>query len=180
MLALLLIFLTAAWLSEGMLSVGLAPNAQVRRASLWLGLWTGAVLLSAAAMLRSAALPDAWNFLSAFGLLCVLLQLASGRAQPAQLQGAAQRWRMALPLISGNLALLAHVFIPVSPMPVTALWASVGLSIALVLLVPVAMAVLDRLQVSRVPAAMRGTPIVILTAALAAIGLAGLARSLPW
>lgn len=173
MQALFLIFLAAAWLSEAVLAVGLAPNAEARRASLSLGLATGfAALLSA--LLAS---PD---FLIALFFLCVLLQLASGRAQPVRLAAAAQRWRMALPLLSGNLAVLAHSFTAGPHAPFATLSASVGLTIALVLLVPVAMAVVDRLQVSLVPTFMRGTPIVIVTAALAAIGLTGLAKGLPW
>ena len=173
MQALLLVFLAAAWLGEAVLAVGLAPNAQARRASLSLGLATGvAVVLSA--LLAS---PD---FLLAFCFLCVLLQLSSGRAHPTRLAAAAQKWRRALPLLSGNLAVLAHFFTAGPLAPGAMLSSSVGLTIALVLLVPVARAVLDRLQVSLVPAFMRGAPIVIVTAALAAIGLTGMVQGLPW
>ena len=52
--------------------------------------------------------------------------------------------------------------------------------VTLALLVPVAMALLDRLQVSQVPPSLRGTPITMLCAASAALGLMGLAPVLPW
>lgn len=188
MQALFLVFLAAAWLNEQILAVGLAQNADARRASLSLGLATGvAVLLSA--LLASANWPgtefDAAparlpHFLFAFCFMCVLMQLASGRTHPARLRAGAHRWRVALPLLSGNLAVLAHSITEGSPKPATLLAGSVGLTIALALLMPVAMAVQDRLQVSQVPAPMRGTPIIMLSAGLAALGLMGLGPVLPW
>ena len=190
MQALFLVFLSAACLNELVLAVGLARNAGARRASLSLGLATGvAVLLPAllatsgwpvSALQVNAAPPRLLHFLFAFCFLCVLMQLASGRAQPTPLKAAAQQWRVALPLLSGNLAVLAYSTTEGLPRPVAMLAASVGLTIALAVLVPVAMAVLDRLQVSLLPAPMRGTPVIILSAALAAIGLMGLAPGLPW
>lgn len=190
MQALFLVFIAAAWLNESVLAVGLAPNSEVRRASLSLGLATGAALLLSALPavpiwpgsafqenLSDTRLPD---FLFAVCFLCLLLQLASGRAHPARLGPAAHRWRMASPLLSGNLAVLSQYFTLGPRTPVAILSASLGLTAAVILLVPVAMAVLDRLHVSLVPRSLRGTPIVILTATLAAIGLTGLAAGLPW
>lgn len=191
MQALFLIFLAAAWLNELVLAIGLAPDPVARRASASLGLATGVAVLLAALLL---ATPDSasaafraseagtrlLDFLFALSFACVLLQLASGRARPARLQPAAQQWRLALPLLSGNLAVLVQAITGGSPRPVATLAASLGLTFALALLAPVAMAVLDRLQLSLVPTPMRGTPVVILSAALAAVALTGLAPVLPW
>lgn len=191
MQALFLIFLAAAWLNEGVLAIGLAPDPVARRASASLGLATGVVVLLAA---LSLAAPD-WasaavqageaetrllDFLFALSFACVLLQLASGRARPPRLKPAAQQWRVALPLLSGNLAVLAQAITGGSPQPVATLAASIGLTFALALLAPIAMAVLDRLQLSSLPTPMRGTPVIILSAALAAVALMGLAPVLPW
>ena len=174
MQALFLVFLAAAWLSELVLAVGLAQNANARRGSLSLGLATGVAVLMPVLV---ASLP---HFLFALSFTCVLMQLASGRTHPALPQAGVQRWRVALPLLSGNLAVLAHAIMVGSHRPVALLAASVGLTLVLALGVPVAMAAQDRLHVSLLPASMRGTPIVILSAALAALGLTGLAPALPW
>ena len=174
MQALFLVFLAAAWLSELVLAVGLAQNANALRGSLSLGLATGVAVLMPVLV---ASLP---HFLFALCFMCVLMQLADGRARPARLQAGAQRWRVALPLLSGNLAVLAHAIMVGFHRPAALLAASVGLTLVLALGVPVAIAAQDRLHVSLLPASMRGTPIVILSAALAALGLTGLAPVLPW
>jgi len=190
MQALFLVFLAAAWLNELVLAVGLARDRQARRAGLSMGLATGAVV-SAAALLAWSGWPDApvpgvpsatrlQHFPIAFAFMCVLLQLASGRRQPARLGAAAHHWRVSLPLLSGTLAVLANASSLGSPQPVATLAASLGLSVTLALLVPVAMALLDRLQVSQVPSSLRGTPIAMLCAASAALGLMGLAPALSW
>ncbi|OGT55670.1 MAG: hypothetical protein A3E01_17050 [Gammaproteobacteria bacterium RIFCSPHIGHO2_12_FULL_63_22] len=191
MQSLFLVFLAAAWLNEGVLAIGLAPDPAARRASASLGLATGAAVLMT---VLSLATPD-WtgtvfkageagtrllDFLFALSFACVLLQLASGRARPARLNPGAQQWRVALPLLSGNLAVLAQAITGGSQRPVATLAASIGLSFALALLAPAATAVLDRLHVSTVPTPMRGTPVIILSAALAAVALTGLAPVLPW
>ena len=190
MQALFLVFLAAAWLSEMILAIGLSPHAMSRRASLSLGLATGVAVLVPALLdsthwLGTASESNSGatrlpHFLFAVSFMCVLMQLASGRARPAHLSAGARHWRIALPLLSGNLAVFANYLISVPRRPVDTLAASIGLTITLALLVPIAMAVLDRLQVSRVPAPMRGTPIIILTAALAAVGLTELFPVLPW
>ncbi|MCX7041783.1 MAG: hypothetical protein NT117_03660 [Gammaproteobacteria bacterium] len=190
MQALFLVFLAAAWLNELVLAAGLARDRQARRAGLSMGLATGAVVSAAALLAWSGwpgsaayALPSAsrlQHFPIAFAFMCVLLQLASGRRQPALLGAAAHHWRVSLPLLSGNLAVLANASSLASPRPVATLAASLGLSVTLALLVPVAMALLDRLQVSQVPSSLRGTPIAMLCAASAALGLMGLARGLSW
>jgi hypothetical protein len=174
MQALFLVFLAAAWLSELVLAVGLAQSAKARRGSLSLGLATGVAVLATALLISPPP------FLFALCFMCVLMQLASGRAHPAPLQAGAQRWRAALPLLSGNIAVLIHSIMAHSHKPAALLAASAGLTLALALGVPVAMAVQDRLQVSLVPASLRGTPIVMLSAALAALGLMGLGPLLPW
>ena len=188
MQALFLVFLAAAWLNELVVAVALARDTGVRHASLTLGLATGVALFLTALL----AAPD-WlgpsfdavperlgDFLFASCFMCVLMQLASGRAHPAALRAGAQQWRVALPLLSGNLAVMACSITQGLPKPVATLAASLGLTVALALLAPIAMAVLDRLQVSMVPAAMRGTPIIVLSAALAALGMTGLGPALPW
>lgn len=188
MQALFLVFLAAALLSELVLAVGLAQDAGTRRTRLTLGLGAGFVVLLAALL----ASPD-WpglsfdplpaqlhDFLFAWCFLSVLMQLACGRAHPARLRAGAQQWRVSLPLLSGNLAVLAYSITRGVLQPVALLTISVGLTIALALLVPVAMAVLDRLQVSLLPTPVRGTPIILLSAALAALGLTGLGPVLRW
>ena len=185
---LFLVFLAAAWLNELVMAVGLARNAGARRASLSLGLAAGVALLLPALLVSpdwpgssSAAVPAQLpDFLFAFCFMCVLMQLASGRAHPAAFRAGTQQWRVALPLLSGNLALLGFAITQGPPQPVAMLAASLGLTVALASLVPVAMAVLDRLQISLIPAPMRGTPISILSAAFAALGMTGLAPVLPW
>lgn len=188
---LFLVFLAAAWLNELVLAVGLAQDSVARRANASLGLATGVAVLLTALSLAMPEWPGAafkasesgtrlLDFLFVLSFACVLMQLAAGRAHPARLKPAAQQWRIALPLLSGNLAVLAQAITGGSPRPVATLAASIGLTFALALLAPVAMAVLDRLQVSSVPTPMRGTPVIILSAALAAVALMGLAPVLPW
>ena len=174
MQTLFLVFLAATWLSELVLAVGIAQDANARRGSLSLGLATGV------AVLVPALLVSPPHFLFALCFMCVLMQLASGRAQPALPQAGVQRWRVALPLLSGNLAVVAHAIMVGSHKPAALLATSAGLTLALALGVPVAMAAQDRLQISLVPAPLRGTPIVMLSAALAALGLTGVAPVLPW
>ena len=188
MQALFLVFLAAAWLNELVMAVGLARDAGARRASLSLGLATGVAALLPALLVSPdwpgsplaavpAQLPD---FLFAFCFMCVLMQLASGRAHPAALRAGVQQWRVALPLLSGSLAVMGYAITQGPPQPVAMLGVSLGLTVALASLVPAAMAVLDRLQISLLPAPMRGTPITILSAAFASLGLTGLGPLLPW
>lgn len=175
---LLLVFLAAAWLNELVIAVGLATSSAARRAAASLGAAVGVTLLMAAALGGPPA-----NFLRALAFSSVLLQLASGRQQAARLQGALQRLRFALPLLAGAFAVLAVIAsgaLVARPQARETILLCLGLPVVIALLAPFAMALLDRLQLTTTPALLRGTPIIVLSSALIAVGLAGVGRVLPW
>ena len=172
---LFVVFLATAWLNELVLAVGLANRGETRRAAAALAVAVGVVLLMAALLAGPFA-----DFLRAFAFSSLLMQLASARKQAARLPGAMQSLRLALPLLAGSVAVLASVAATMAAPARATIALCLGLPMALALLVPIAVAMLDRLQLSTTPALLRGAPIMMVSAALLALGLMGLAPVLPW
>jgi hypothetical protein len=187
--ATLLVFLAAAWLDALALDFFLAGKGS-RRSTLVAGAATGGVLLLAA-MAWFGALPASWpldagalsRYLVLVAFFAVLLQLC--RPLPATGASSGQRsrtWLRLLPLLVANAVVLACAALGPAWLPDSrvALMTSAGATLAMLGLLPVGNAFLHRLRLGAPPSALKGAPMTLLSAAIAALGASGGTAWLPW
>ena len=178
---LFLIYLSAVVLEEGVL-LRFADD----KASRWLPgsvcLLVASVILGVLVFSTSMGRVAARSSLDVFILSLAFTMVMSGVARPAIASTGLERLRRPLPFVVAVVAVCAFASLDARrPHTVAATMGFCAVaSMTMMVGLPVAAALRERVQLARAPAVLRGAPIAMMSASIVALGLSGFVDGLPW